>query len=157
MKRKYLEAREAKDKEKQPNKVKDFSTDEQSINSTSHGKEESSSKDDSKENVKDKGDVPVVVRGALTNWPSLRWGEQGWLKVLGDQEIEVAFHLEPDQNTTYWRISEFCRLGLVRLIQDTGTLPGRGAPRFKSFMMIGILPSCLDMWIVEQMRLCLLI
>ena len=109
MKRKYLEAREAKDKEKEPNKVKDFSTDQQSINSTSHGKEESSSADVKKDNVKEKGDVPVVVRGALTNWPSLDWDEQGWLKVLGDQEIEVVFNLEPDQNTTYWRKSEFCR------------------------------------------------
>jgi len=103
MKRKYLEAREAKDKEKQPNKVKDFSTDEQSINSTSHGKEESSSKDDSKENVKDKGDVPVVVRGALADWPSLDWGEQGWLKVLGDQEIEVRFgEVDPRYKHPAW-------------------------------------------------------
>ena len=133
MKRKHAESSGAKDIEKEAISFEDCSTIQHSANITSRGQKESSA-DNQRENVKEKGDVPVVVRGALTNWPSLDWGEEGWLKVLGDQEIEVAFQLEPDQNTTYWRKSEFCRLGLVRLIQGTGTLPGRGAPRFRYYM-----------------------
>ena len=100
MKRKYVESRKAKDEEREANGFKGFSSVQQSANLTSSGQEESS-EDDQKENVREKSDVPVVVRGALTNWPSLGWGEEGWLKVLGDQEIEVAFYLQPDQNTTY--------------------------------------------------------
>ena len=101
MKRKHVESREAKDEE--ANRFKDdLSSVQQSTNLTSHGQKENSV-NDQKGSVKERGDVPVVVRGALTNWPSLNWGEEGWLKVLGDQEIEVAqllFHLEPDQNAT---------------------------------------------------------
>ena len=87
MKRKLVESREAKDKE--VNRLMDFSTVHQSTNFTSNGQKENSV-NDQKGSVKVKCDVPVVVRGALNNWPSLNWGEEGWLKVLGDQEIEVA-------------------------------------------------------------------
>ena len=91
MKRKHVESREAKDEE--ANRFKDdLSSVQQSTNLTSHGQKENSV-NDQKGSVKEKCDVPVVVRGALTNWPSLNWGEEGWLKVLGDQEIEVALLL----------------------------------------------------------------
>ena len=33
----------------------------------------------------------------------------------------------------------------MRLIQGTGTLPGRGAPRCEK-MIYGIVPPCLEMW-----------
>ena len=90
MKRKHVESREAKDEEKEANRFKDDSSSvQQSANFTSHGQKENSA-NDQKGSVKVKCDVPVVIRGALTNWPSLNWGEEGWLKVLGDQEIEVA-------------------------------------------------------------------
>ena len=103
MKRKHVESRGTKDEEKEANRFKDdLSSIQQSTNLTSHGQKENSA-NDQKGSVKEKCYVPVVVRGALTNWPSLNWGEEGWLKVLGDQEIEVVqllFHLEPDQNAT---------------------------------------------------------
>ena len=34
-------------------------------------------------------EVPVVVRGALSSWPSLGWGEERWLEVLGKGTLEV--------------------------------------------------------------------
>ena len=89
MKRKNVESRGAKDEKQEANRFKDFSTVQQSTNLTSNDQKENNV-NDQKGSVKEKGDVPVVVRGALTNWPSLNWGEEGWLKVLGDQEIEVA-------------------------------------------------------------------
>ena len=116
MKRKYVESRLTKDKETKANGFKGFSSVQQSTNFTSSGLEESN-EDDQKEIVKEKSDVPVVVRGALTNWPSLDWGEEGWLKALGDQEIEVAGTVPKNtkkkkkkkRNTTYWSKSDFCR------------------------------------------------
>ena len=87
MKRKHVESKET-------NKSEAFSSVQQSTNFTSHGQEESSA-DDQKDTIKEKDDVPVVVRGALANWPSLGWGEEGWLKVLGNQEIEVALFCFP--------------------------------------------------------------
>jgi len=87
MKRKHVESKE---------------TAEQSTNFTSHGQEESSV-EDQKDAIKEKDDVPVVVRGALANWPSLGWGEEGWLKVLGNQEIEVRFgEVDPRHRHPAW-------------------------------------------------------
>lgn len=34
-------------------------------------------------------DVPVVVHGALEQWPSLAWGEEQWLEVVGE-EVQVG-------------------------------------------------------------------
>jgi len=100
MKRKHVESREAKDKE--VNRLMDFSTVQQSTNFTSNGQKENSV-NDQKGSVKVKCDVPVVVRGALNNWPSLNWGEEGWLKVLGDQEIEVRFgEVDPKYKHPSW-------------------------------------------------------
>jgi len=102
MKRKYVESRLTKDKETKANGFKGFSSVQQSTNFTSSGLEESN-EDDQKEIVKEKSDVPVVVRGALTNWPSLDWGEEGWLKALGDQEIEVRFgEVDPRYRHPAW-------------------------------------------------------
>ena len=72
MKRKHVELRGAKDEEKEANRFKDFFVVQQSTNLTSHGQKENSV-NDQKGSVKEKCDVPVVIRGALTNWPSLNW------------------------------------------------------------------------------------
>ena len=84
MKRKHAESRGAEE----ANELQDFSTIQNSNKFSSHGQKKIS-ENGQRFIVKDKCEVPVVVRGALTNWPSLNWGEEGWLKVLGDQEIEV--------------------------------------------------------------------
>ena len=83
MKRKHVELRGTKDEEKEANRFKDdLSSIQQSTNLTSHGHKENSSHDQ-KDSVKEKCDVPVVVRGALTNWPSLNWGGGGLAQGAG--------------------------------------------------------------------------
>ena len=82
MKRKHVQSRGAEDKAEEEN-------------------DGENSENGQTGSVKEKCDVPVVVRGALTNWPSLNWGEEGWLKVLGDQEIEVLVLFT-------WNLTKIC-------------------------------------------------
>ena len=35
-------------------------------------------------------DVPVVVHGAVEQWPSLAWSEEQWLEVVGE-EVQVGW------------------------------------------------------------------
>ena len=96
MKRKHVEGRNEcmvkGDDGKETNGNNGFYTDRQSTYSSNHDQKEENSAGDLKDAVGEReANVPVVVRGALTKWPSLAWGEEGWLQVLGDKEIEVRF------------------------------------------------------------------
>ena len=96
MKRKHVESKGVKNEEKEANGSKDLST----VQQSSYGQN----------GIIENVDVPVVVRGALTNWPSLNWGEEGWLKVLGDQEIEVALLLFT------WSLIKICTIQSSHLL-----------------------------------------